>query len=78
MLIVYFNNDEDGGWSHSWHIGEDGPRVINRYGAEATEVYADGDELEHIRANWDNLRGRRDTRAVTYYGDDAKSIAGNL
>jgi hypothetical protein len=45
---------------------------------EVTKVSADGHELEYITAKFVNLPVRSDKRLVTWYGDMAKFIVGNL
>jgi len=56
-----------------WHVGET-LRVMNTENL-VTEIQADGDELEYLKQNFENLPYSRLARAQNWYGDMAKFIA---
>ena len=63
-----------------WHVGGSHPFGADNYSAitDIAHVQADGDELEFVNTSFTNLRTRQNKRVVRFYGDDAKTIAGNL
>jgi hypothetical protein len=79
MLSVFYNINGD---QHSpkesvqWYIGDKFKPTIP--GAmQIIRVYADGDELEYIKARFDNIPIVNDTRIV-WKGDTAQFIYDNL
>jgi hypothetical protein len=60
-----------------WHVGDPSPEGYISV-SDVAEVGADGHELEYITAKFVNLPVRSGKRLVTWYGDMAKFIVGNL
>lgn len=65
--------------SIEWHVGESNPLQAGgvRF-HQVAEVQADGHELDWINENMSLPRQAWGIRVVSWYGDDAKFIAGNL
>ena len=65
-----------------WKVGQKTPRDQIESSVYIYSVYADGDELEYILANFNNLPhptlGARDRRACVWRGDFARFIYDNL
>jgi len=71
------------GASIEWHVGEDLRRLVRLLGGgvelkHVTQAQADGDELEHIKANFTGLPMHNTRRVQTWFGDHAQFIADNL
>lgn len=60
-----------------WHVGKPLP-VIHDILSNIVSVQADGDELEHVRDTISGIPDRKDARVVSWFGDHARFIAGNL
>lgn len=72
MLHINFKN----GMTYIFHVGEQ----MDFYWAEnVTEVQADCDELDVIRASFINLPQTKydSSRSCRWFGEDAKFIVGN-
>ena len=61
----------------TWWVGGDRPLAIEDV-ILVVEVQADGDELAYIKRNFENLPMRVNKPEVTWYGDDARFIVGNI
>lgn len=62
--------------THDWHIGQK-VSIPKEELNQVIEVQADGDELEHIRYQFQNIPHAK-VRVCNWYGDIAKFIVNNL
>jgi hypothetical protein len=78
MLYIVSVNDSNRVTQTTWHVGEpkDAATFPHRKNTNF-EVQADGDELNHILANFANVP-RNHNNVQTWYGSLAKFIALNL
>jgi hypothetical protein len=67
----------ESGRSVEWHVGESNPIEWDKTVFVET-VQADGHELEHIKALFGPTLPTAKGRVVRWFGDDAKTIVGNL
>lgn len=74
MLCIY-TDDSWNQHSSEWHVGEEKPKAEAQF---VTSVQADGDELHHILMEFQNLPQSTHKKVVSWYGDHAKFIVGNL
>ena len=60
-----------------WHVGK-GTREIHNNSLHITCLTADGDELHYILGKFSNPPRTENPTTLSWYGDWAKFIAGNL
>lgn len=72
MLIIHFSDA-----IFEWHVGEQ-LIITNGDVDDVRYVLADGHELEFIKKEFVNITYSDSMRIVKFYGDQAKSIVGNL
>ncbi len=70
MLVIFTANE-----TSRWEIGQKKPHLDNK---EINAVYADEKELTYILTHFSNIPFRLRSEAMTWYGDMAKFITGNL
>jgi hypothetical protein len=69
MLYIITNKRE-----YQWHVGEPTPNVKE----DIVAVQADGDELDRITKDFDNIPCPKHKRVVRWFGEMATFIARNL
>ena len=62
----------------TWRIGDALPILFAMAQENITSISADGEELDHIKINFDNLPMPAFRRIVFWYGDTAKFIVANF
>ncbi len=70
MLYIVTHNNE-----RTWHVGRPLPKITDV--STLTEIQADGNELRHIKENFDNLI-MPSSEVCVWYGDLARTIYLNL
>lgn len=76
MLVITMKEGTVGRKEHEWHIGEPRPSGLNLL--QVQEIQADGDELDHIKRNFDNLPIANHVRVVRWYSEHARFILSHL
>lgn len=77
MALYYSLYDSDTRNEYEWHVGGD-LKQLNEYGRQCVRLQADGDELELIREQFDNLPIHKTRRVVRWDSAMAAFIAMNL
>lgn len=74
LRIIYDNHGQEE--TLNYHLGD--PTNLLYYAEVATAVQADGEELQTVIRNFDNLPWRRWASIATWFGDTAKFILANF
>ena len=72
-LVITTYNSFSGSTKCQWHIGQKYPKLTEK----VIELQADGDELEYILHNFQNIP-YSNARVLTWYNDLAMFIANNM
>jgi len=73
-LVITTYNSFSGSTKCQWYIGQKYPNIK---GLQIIELQADGDELEYILHNFENIP-YSNARVLTWYNDLAMFIANNM